>query len=83
VMIAVSIACLPIFFTGHRVDRWEGVVFLGYYACYTAFVVMKATEHDLLAPFSRAMAAFVVPITVLTLAVVAFRAWRERAAAPR
>jgi cation:H+ antiporter len=83
VMIAVSVACLPIFFTGHRVDRWEGVVFLGYYACYTAFVVMKATEHDLLAPFSRAMAAFVVPITVLTLAVVAFRAWRERAAAPR
>jgi cation:H+ antiporter len=76
VMIAVSIACLPIFFTGHRVDRWEGAVFLGYYACYTAFVVMKATEHDLLAPFSLAMAAFVVPITVLTLAIVAFRAWK-------
>ena len=29
-MIAVSIACLPIFFTGHKIARWEGALFLGY-----------------------------------------------------
>jgi cation:H+ antiporter len=74
VMIAVSVACLPILFTGYRIDRWEGAVFLAYYIAYTGYVVLKATEHDLLEPFSRAMAVFVLPITVLTLFVVLFRA---------
>ncbi|MGC1953921.1 MAG: calcium/sodium antiporter, partial [Gammaproteobacteria bacterium] len=35
VMMAVALVCLPIFFTDHRIDRWEGVVFLGYYLAYT------------------------------------------------
>ena len=34
VMIAVALACLPIFATGHRIARWEGALFLGYYAVY-------------------------------------------------
>ncbi len=28
VMIAVSLACLPIFFTGYCIERWEGLLFL-------------------------------------------------------
>ncbi len=32
VMLAVAIACLPVFFTGREIARWEGAVFLGYYA---------------------------------------------------
>jgi cation:H+ antiporter len=78
VMIAACAACLPIFFTGYRVDRWEGAVFLGYYAAYTAYVILDATGHDALVPLSRAMVAFVLPLTALTLAVLAFRAWREQ-----
>ncbi|UCH47519.1 MAG: calcium/sodium antiporter [Betaproteobacteria bacterium] len=76
VMIAVSVACLPIFFTGYRIDRWEGSVFLGYYFSYAAYVVMKATEHDLLEPFSETMMFFVLPLTLLTVAVLLARAWR-------
>jgi cation:H+ antiporter len=83
VMLAVALACLPIFFTGYRIARWEGAVFLAYYAAYTGYVVLKATEHDLLAPFSRVMLAFVLPITLLTLAVLAYRAWHSNAALPR
>ena len=30
VMIAVAAACLPIFFTGNLIARWEGALFLGY-----------------------------------------------------
>ena len=77
VMIAVSVACLPIFFTGYRIDRWEGSVFLGYYFCYAAYVVMKATEHDLLEPFSETMMFFVLPLTLLTIAIILGRAWRS------
>lgn len=75
-MIAVSFACLPIFFTGYRIARWEGGVFLAYYGCYMAYLALRAGEHDLLAPYSLVMGAFVVPITLLTLALLGVRALR-------
>ncbi|MFP4437528.1 MAG: calcium/sodium antiporter [Chloroflexaceae bacterium] len=39
VMIAVSLACLPIFFTGSVVSRREGWMLLGYYGVYTIFLI--------------------------------------------
>ena len=74
VMLAVAVACLPIFFTGASVARWEGAVFLGYYAAYTAYLILAASKHDALPVFSQAMLGFVVPITVITLVVVIVRA---------
>ncbi len=74
VMLAVAIACLPIVFTGRRIDRWEGVLLLAYYAAYTAFLVLDATGHDSLPAFSFLMAAFVLPLTVVTLGVLVWRA---------
>jgi cation:H+ antiporter len=69
VMIAVAIACSPIFFTGHSIARWEGAVFLLYYAAYTVYVILNARGHDLLPAFSAAMLEFVIPLTVITLAI--------------
>ena len=68
VMLAVAVACLPIFLSGHQISRWEGCLFLAYYAAFTAYLFLRAAEHDALAPFSAAMAWFVIPITLLTLA---------------
>ncbi|MHB1313429.1 MAG: calcium/sodium antiporter [Gemmatimonadaceae bacterium] len=70
VMIAVAFACLPIFATGHRIARWEGAVFLGYYALYAAYLVLAATRHDALPRFSAAMLGFVLPLTGVTLLVL-------------
>lgn len=78
VMIAVAIACLPILFTGHRIDRWEGFLLLGYYVAYTAYLVLDATGHDLLPAFSGMMLLFVLPLTGLTLAIVTARAAMAR-----
>ncbi len=69
VMIVVAAACLPIFFTGHAVDRWEGWLFLGYYAAYTTYLLMAAHSHAALGPFSVVMAFFVLPLTAVTVAV--------------
>lgn len=80
VMTAVAVACLPIFFTGNRISRWEGGVFLAYYAAYTAYLLLRAAEHDQLPLFSKVMLLFVVPLTVLTLALLA---WRSLRGAPR
>ena len=80
-MAAVAVACAPLFFTGRTLARWEGALFLAYYAAYTAYLVLQATEHDALPAFSSAMAGFVVPITVVTIAVVLVRALRRERAA--
>jgi cation:H+ antiporter len=73
VMLAVAVACLPIFITGREIARWEGAVFVGYYVAYTAYLIMASQEHDALPMFSNAMLYFVVPITVITLLVSFFR----------
>jgi cation:H+ antiporter len=78
VMIAVAVACLPIFFTGNEIARWEGVVFLGYYVAYTAYLVFANTQHAALPWFSNIMLFFVVPLTVLTLIVTGVRALKSR-----
>lgn len=76
-MIAVAIACLPIFFTGYRIARWEGALFLAYYIAYTLYLVLDATGHDALPAYSAVMIGFVVPLTAITLVVLAVRARRE------
>jgi cation:H+ antiporter len=78
VMIAVAVACLPIFASGSVIRRWEGALFLSYFVAYNAYVVMAAQHHDALPVFGRVMGAFVLPLTAITLGVVGWRAWRER-----
>jgi cation:H+ antiporter len=73
VMIAVAVACLPIFFTGSSISRWEGFLFLGYYAAYTAFLVLGATRHDIQGSLGTIMLFFVIPLTVVTVAVSVVR----------
>jgi len=77
VMTAVAFACLPIFVTGFRIDRWEGVVMLAYYAAYATYLFLDATGHDALPAYSAAMMWFVLPLTALTLAIVFARSRRR------
>lgn len=72
-MIAVSIACLPIFFAGMQISRLEGGIFLVYYAAYVAFLALDATKHSAQPIFTNVMLMFVLPITILTVAVLLLR----------
>ncbi len=76
VMLAVALACLPIFASGHVIARWEGALFLSYYAGYLLYLFLDAAGHDALPLFSRAMTVFALPLTAITLAVVGMRTWR-------
>jgi cation:H+ antiporter len=67
VMLAVALACLPVFLTGREIARWEGGIFVGYYVAYVAYLILAAQQHDALPQFSSAMLSFVVPLTVVTL----------------
>lgn len=73
VMLAVALACLPIFITGGEIARWEGSVLLGYYVAYVAYLILAAQQHDALQTFSGAMLSFVVPLTMVTLVVLMIR----------
>lgn len=73
VLIATAILCLPIMFTGRRIDRWEGGIFVLYYIGYVTYLVLAATGHAAAPSFGIAMVAFVVPLTVLTFGVVGYR----------
>lgn len=77
VMIAVAVACLPLFFTGRELNRWEGGIFLGYYGAYVTYLVMESARHPSLPYFSKAMMLFVLPITLLTILVMVAREWRN------
>jgi cation:H+ antiporter len=76
VMVAVALACLPVFASAHVIARWEGALFLGYYVAYTAYLGLASTSHDALPQLSLVMMEFVVPLTVLTLAIVMWRSIR-------
>ncbi|HIK46810.1 MAG TPA: calcium/sodium antiporter [Leptolyngbyaceae cyanobacterium M65_K2018_010] len=78
VMVAVAVACIPIFATGNVISRWEGVLFSGYYIAYATYLILRASDHASLGIFSQIMMLFVIPITVITIATVILRAWSKK-----
>ncbi|GAB2863444.1 calcium/sodium antiporter [Myroides odoratimimus subsp. xuanwuensis] len=80
-MIAAAVALLPVAFTGMAIARWEGALFVGLYAAFTAYVVLAATEHDALGGFTAVMIWFTLPLVAITLVVLgAYEIGRRRAA---
>lgn len=79
VMMATAVVCLPVFFTGYRIARWEGGLFFGYYLLYLLYLGLKATEHGSLGLFSAAMLGIVLPLTAVVLMV---SLWRNRHSIP-
>ena len=77
-LLAVSVACLPIFFTGWSISRWEGWVFLAYYAAYLAHVILEQTQHEAQAGLRAMLVFFALPMTALTLGILVTREVRRR-----
>jgi cation:H+ antiporter len=70
VMTAVAFACLPLMARAHRLARWEGAMFLAYYAAYTTYLLLAAQQHAALPRFSAVMLEFVLPLTAATILAV-------------
>jgi len=73
VMVAVAVATLPIFANGFELKRWEGILFVLLYGGYIAWLVVDATEPTWRDRYGDVMLFFVIPLTVLTFLVVAYR----------
>jgi cation:H+ antiporter len=78
IMIVVATACLPIFFTGGMISRWEGVLLLGYYAAYTLYIFLAEAHHEALPLLSATMLYFAIPLTLAILSILALRSMRRK-----
>lgn len=83
VMIAVSLACFPIFFNDFQIKRWEGGLFVAYYLFYVVYLILHASQHDALDEYTFVMRWFVLPFVAVTLATTLMLAWRRQVWLPR
>lgn len=74
VMVAVAAVCLPIFFTGYLINRWEGALLTGYYLIYTLYLVLSTIGHQSLPALSHGVVWGALPLTALLLMIAAGRA---------
>ena len=81
VMIAVAVACVPIFANGHVLARWEGALFFLFYIGYITWLILDAADHSVRTDYGNAMLYFVIPITALTLTVIGVRSQRKELSA--
>lgn len=82
VMAAVAIVCLPVFFTGATISRWEGALLLAYYGAYVAYLLLDAVNHDAQPLFGAAVAGFAIPLTALGLGLAVWNARKRRSRVP-
>jgi len=75
VMLVVSFACLPIFFSG-VIARWEGMLFFAYYGAYVVYLFLDQTDSIYQKSYQNVMLVFVVPLTLVTLSVSMWGSWR-------
>ncbi len=82
VMLAVSIACLPVFISGCGISRGEAIALLVGYVAYTGYLVFDASGHDDLALYSAVTLWFVIPLAGIGILRTALAWWRRRARPP-
>jgi len=79
VMIAVSVLCLPLFYTGFELSRWEGGLFLLYYILYTVFLVLKSSASESLEMYRMIVIYIVIPLSLLTVVgSVIYSRWHHK-----
>ena len=77
VMLAIAVACLPIFYAGYKVSRFEGGVFLAYYLAYVAYLILFSTGRPQAQSLSDAMLYIALPVTVFWILLQAARAFKR------
>ena len=69
VMVAVALACMPIFASDGAVTRREGALLVFGYGAYTVWLVLAAQSHDSLPSYSTLLLSYVVPMLVVLLTI--------------
>lgn len=78
VMLAVAALCLPVFYSGYRVTRAEGLLLLTLYLAYGLHIISFTTGMPLADTLEKLMIHFVLPLLATLLAFSTVRAWRRQ-----
>ncbi|WP_178128890.1 calcium/sodium antiporter [Pseudomonas sp. ADAK18] len=78
VMLGVAVLCLPVFYSGYRITRAEGLLFLGLYLAYGLHVISFTTGMPLANRLEQLMLYYVLPALVAFLLFTSLRAWRRQ-----
>ena len=78
VMLGVAALCLPVFYSGYRVTRVEGLLFLGLYLAYGLHVVSFTTGMPLASKLEHLMLFYILPALLVGVLLNAVRAWRRQ-----
>jgi cation:H+ antiporter len=78
-MVAVAVACFPIFLTGKQIARWEGLLFVVYYGAYTSYLILDTVNYENMGLYRQLMGFFVIPLTVITIFIsIGQYFWKSR-----
>ncbi|MBD8475894.1 calcium/sodium antiporter [Pseudomonas sp. CFBP 8770] len=78
VMLGVTLLCLPLFYSGYRVTRIEGLVLLGLYVAYGLHVMAFTTGMPLATRLEELMLFYVLPVLAAVVLWGTLRAWRRQ-----
>ena len=78
VMVGVALLCLPLFFTGASLSRFEGGLFLTLYVSYVWYMVAQTLGVSYLPVMEVALGYGLVPATLLVVAGLLVRDLRRR-----
>ncbi len=76
IMVATTLACLPIFWSGGVITRREGAMLLGLYGLYLLDQILPLTQPALAGPVRLFSLAVVIPLVLIYLAFQCQRFWR-------
>ncbi|MCF5707726.1 calcium/sodium antiporter [Pseudomonas syringae] len=78
IMLGVAVLCVPLFYSGYRIDRIEGLFLLSLYLTYGLHIVSISTGMLLAERLEGMMLRFIVPLLGAIVAFGTVRAWRRQ-----
>jgi cation:H+ antiporter len=78
VMLGVAVLCLPLFYSGYRITRVEGLLLLGLYAVYGLHIVSFTTGMPLAGRLERLMIHYALPVLGVCVLIGTVRTWRRQ-----
>lgn len=78
VMLGVAALCLPLFYSGYRITRFEGLMLLALYLAYGLHIVSFTTGMPLAEKLERLMVQFVLPLLAAFVVFSTVKAWRRQ-----
>ncbi|AMB88210.1 conjugal transfer protein TraR [Pseudomonas agarici] len=78
IMLGVAALCWPVFYSGYRITRAEGLLFLGLYLAYGLHVIWFTTGMPMAQRLEHLMLFFILPVLLAYLLFSTLRAWRRQ-----